>query len=85
MASSEENRLKLTDAQEKDLPALQKTVDERFDKLRNATQRKQLKSVYLVTSPPEYLFAQQPAQHMAIRGIGRDPGKCRRRASLPDA
>jgi Arylsulfotransferase (ASST) len=52
IASSEANRLKLTDAQKKDLAALQKVVDERFDKVLNAAQKKQLKSVFAPSGPP---------------------------------
>src|SRR5262249_46567664 len=46
MTSTEQNRLKLTDEQKKDLVALQKAVDARFDRLLTETQRKQLKTVF---------------------------------------
>jgi hypothetical protein len=49
MANPEQNRLKLTDDQKKDLVALQKAVDGRFDTVLTEAQRKQLKSVF---SPP---------------------------------
>ncbi|TMQ32848.1 MAG: hypothetical protein E6K70_16325 [Planctomycetota bacterium] len=51
MANSEENRLKLTDGQKKELAGLQKAVDERFDKVLNAAQKKQLKSVFAPSGP----------------------------------
>ncbi|HWY88915.1 MAG TPA: aryl-sulfate sulfotransferase, partial [Gemmataceae bacterium] len=42
----EQNRLKLTDDQKKDVTALQKAVDARFDKVLTEAQKKQLKSVF---------------------------------------
>jgi hypothetical protein len=52
MASAEQNRLKLTDEQKKDLAALQTTVDGRFDKVLTEAQRKQIKSVFSPPAPP---------------------------------
>src|SRR5262245_2216848 len=52
MSSGEQNRLKLTDEQKKDLAALQKTVDTRFDKVLSDAQRKQIKSVFSPPGPP---------------------------------
>jgi hypothetical protein len=46
MSSAQQDRLKLTDDQKKDLASLQKTVDEEFDKALTPAQRKQLKSVF---------------------------------------
>jgi hypothetical protein len=46
MASAEQNRLKLTEEQKKDLTALQGAVDGRFDKVLTEAQRKQIKSVF---------------------------------------
>jgi hypothetical protein len=52
MVSPEQNRLKLTDEQKKDLAALQATVDGRFDKVLTESQRKQIKSVFSPGGPP---------------------------------
>jgi hypothetical protein len=57
MSSSEQNRLKLTDDQRKDIAALQKAVDARFDKVLSEAQKKQIKSVLgtftrAVATPP---------------------------------
>jgi hypothetical protein len=52
MASPEQDRLKLTDDQKKDLVSLQKIVDEEFDKVLTPAQRKQLKSVFAPPGPP---------------------------------
>jgi hypothetical protein len=52
MAGPEQDRLKLTDDQRKDLASLQKIVDERFDKVLTRAQRKQLKSVFAPGGPP---------------------------------
>jgi hypothetical protein len=52
MASPEQDRLKLTDDQRKDLASLQKIVDEQFDKVLTQAQRKQLKSVFAPVGPP---------------------------------
>ncbi len=69
MAGPEQDRLKLSDEQKKDLTSLQKIVDERFDKVLTPAQRKQIKSVF---AP----FVPQPARPGPI---GRDgpahPGK----------
>jgi hypothetical protein len=46
MSSAQQDRLKLTDDQKKDLASLQKTVDEEFDKALTPAQRKQLNSVF---------------------------------------
>jgi hypothetical protein len=51
MAGPEQNRLKLTDEQKKDLAALQETVDGRFDKVLTEAQRKQIKSVFAPAGP----------------------------------
>jgi hypothetical protein len=52
MAGPEQNRLKLTDDQKKDVLALQKAVEGRFDKVLTAVQQKQLKSVFARPGPP---------------------------------
>jgi Spy/CpxP family protein refolding chaperone len=52
MTSAEQDRLKLTDDQKKDLTSLQKTVDEQFDKVLTPAQRKQLQSVFAPFGPP---------------------------------
>jgi Spy/CpxP family protein refolding chaperone len=49
MSNAEQDRLKLTDDQKKDLASLQKIVDDEFDKALTPAQRKQLKSVF---APP---------------------------------
>jgi len=46
MTSAEQNRLQFTDEQKKDLVALQKAVDARFDRLLTETQRKQIRTVF---------------------------------------
>jgi Arylsulfotransferase (ASST) len=51
MAGAEQNRLKLTDDQKKDMIALQKAVDGRFDNVLTEAQRKQLKSVFAQIGP----------------------------------
>jgi len=51
MTSPEQNRLRLTDDQKKDLVALQKAVDTRFDKVLTEAQRKQIKSVFAPSGP----------------------------------
>jgi hypothetical protein len=53
MSSFEKDRLELTDDQKKDLAALQKTVDGRFDTVLTDAQRKQLKSVFPSFGPPQ--------------------------------
>jgi hypothetical protein len=52
MPVPEQDRLKLTDEQKKDLAALQKVVDEQFDKVLTPTQQKQLRSVFAPGGPP---------------------------------
>jgi hypothetical protein len=52
MTGPEQGRLRLTDDQKKDLAALQKAVDVRFDKVLTEVQRKQLKSVFSPAGPP---------------------------------
>src|SRR5262249_509081 len=46
MAGPEQDRLRLTDDQKKDVLALQKAVDGRFDGVLTAAQKKQIKSVF---------------------------------------
>src|SRR5262249_23633436 len=48
-AGPEQNRLKLTDVQKKDVSALQKAVEGRFDRVLTAAQKKQIKTVF---APP---------------------------------
>jgi hypothetical protein len=52
MAGPEQNRLKLTDDQKKDVLALQKAVDGRFDRVLTAAQKKQIKTVFAPDGPP---------------------------------
>ena len=52
MAGPEQNRLKLTDDQKKDVLALQKAVDGRFDRVLTAAQKHQIKSVFAPSGPP---------------------------------
>ena len=52
MADPEQKRLKLTDEQKKALAALQKDVDDKFDQVLNAAQKKQLKSASAPGGPP---------------------------------
>ena len=52
MAGPEQNRLKLTDDQKKDVLALQKAVDGRFDRVLTAAQKKQIKTVFAPPGPP---------------------------------
>ena len=52
MTGPEQSRLKLTDDQKKDLVALQKAVDGRFDKVLTEAQKKQFKSVFAPLGPP---------------------------------
>jgi hypothetical protein len=52
MAGPDQNRLKLTDDQKKDVLALQKAIDGRFDKVLSAAQRHQLKTVFAPYGPP---------------------------------
>ena len=53
MTGPEQSRLKLTDDQKKDMAALQKAVDGRFDKVLTEAQKKQLKSVFAQGGPPQ--------------------------------
>jgi hypothetical protein len=48
----EQNRFKFTDDQKKDVVALQKAVDGRFDAVLNAAQKHQLKTVFSPPGPP---------------------------------
>ena len=52
MAPAEQNRLKLTEDQKKDVIALQKAVDGRFDQVLSAAQKHQIKSVFAPFVPP---------------------------------
>ena len=52
MAGPEQNRLKLTDDQKKDVLALQKAVDGRFDRVLTAAQKQQIKTVFAPPGPP---------------------------------
>ena len=52
MDGPKQNRLKLTDDQKRDVLALQKAVDGRFDKVLTAAQRHQIKSVFAPFGPP---------------------------------
>ena len=52
MAGPEQNRLKLTDDQKKDVLALQKAIDGRFDRVLTAAQKNQIKSVFAPLGPP---------------------------------
>jgi hypothetical protein len=49
MAGPEQDRLRLTEDQKKDVLALQKAIDGRFDRVLTEAQKKQIKSVF---SPP---------------------------------
>jgi hypothetical protein len=68
MTGPEQNRLKLTDDQKKDMVALQKAVDSRFDKVLTEAQKKQLKSVFDRSGPPR-------AYPGAGNADGPQPGK----------
>jgi hypothetical protein len=52
MTGPEQSRLKLTDDQKKDMAALQKAVDTRFDQVLTEAQKKQIKSVFAPGGPP---------------------------------
>jgi hypothetical protein len=52
MAGPEQNRLKFTDAQKKDVLALQKAVDGRFENVLTAAQKHQIKTVFSPQGPP---------------------------------
>ncbi len=64
MTSAERNRLKLSEAQKKDLTTLQKDVDDRLDKNLTAEQRKQVKgtSVFPGGPPPAPAVTNRPGQ-----------------------
>ncbi len=49
---AEQDRLKLTDDQKKDMLALQKSVDGRFDRLLTPSQKKQISTVFAQHGPP---------------------------------
>jgi hypothetical protein len=66
MAGPEQNRLRLTDDQKKDVLALQKAVDGRFDRVLTAAQQKQITSVFARQGPP----TRRPG-----RGDPQQPGK----------
>ena len=68
MTAAEQNRLKLTDDQKKDMVALQKAVDGRFDNVLTEAQKKQLKSVFATAGPPQ-------ANPGAVIARGPQPGK----------
>jgi hypothetical protein len=51
LTSQEQGRLKLTDAQKKELAAFQKEVDEKVDKVLNEAQKKQIKSTFAPFGP----------------------------------
>jgi hypothetical protein len=52
MAGHDQDRLKLTEDQKKDVAALQKSLDGRFDRVLNAAQKHQIKSVFSPQGPP---------------------------------
>jgi hypothetical protein len=52
MAGREQDRLKLTDDQKKDVLALQKAVEGRFDRVLTEAQKKQIKTVFAPPGPP---------------------------------
>jgi len=68
MTGPQQNRLKLTDDQKADLVALQKAVDNRFDKVLTDAQKKQLKSVFAPPGPP-------PGNVPGGNSDGPQPGK----------
>jgi hypothetical protein len=68
MTGGEQNRLKLTDEQKKDLTALQKVVDGRFENVLTEAQRKQLKSVFAPQGAP-------PGITGGPNAAGPQPGK----------
>jgi hypothetical protein len=68
MGTAEQNRLKLSDDQKKDLAALQKAVDTRFAKVLSEVQRKQIKSVFAPDGPP-------PGNPGAGNSVASQPGK----------
>jgi Arylsulfotransferase (ASST) len=52
MAGPQQNHLGLTDDQKKDVLALQKAIDGRFDRVLTAAQKKQIKTVFAPPGPP---------------------------------
>jgi hypothetical protein len=68
MTGGEQNRLKLTDEQKKDLTALQKVVEGRFENVLTEAQRKQLKSVFGPQVAP-------PGGFGGLNAAGPQPGK----------
>ncbi len=52
MAGADQNRLKLSDEQKKDVVALQKAIDIRFDRVLTAAQKHQIKSVFAPMGGP---------------------------------
>ncbi len=52
MASPDQSRLKMTDQQKKDVLALQKAIDVRFDRVLTAAQKNQIKSVFAPQGAP---------------------------------
>ncbi len=69
MSEFDQDRLKLTDDQKKDLAALQKIVDEEFDKALTAAQRKQLKSVFAgFSGPPQGVPSRNGPSGSALPG-----------------
>jgi hypothetical protein len=69
MTNAEQDRLKLTEDQKKDLESLQKIVDEQFEKTLTSAQRNQLKSVFAPFGPPPGVAAP------AGSGSSAQPGK----------
>jgi hypothetical protein len=69
MAVSEQNRLKLSDEQKKDLASLQKTADERFNKVLTEAQRKQIESAFAPFGPAPV------RPNLGGRGNPAHPGK----------
>ena len=68
MAGPEQNRLKLTDDQKKDVLALQKAVDGRFDRVLTAAQKHQIKTVFAPSGPP-------PGGPVPVPAILRSPAR----------
>jgi hypothetical protein len=68
LSSGEQSQLKLTTDQKKDVAALQKAVDARFEKVLTEAQRKQIKSVFSMFSPP-------PPSPVPMNPTGPHPGK----------
>jgi hypothetical protein len=68
MSSREQDRLKLSDEQKKDLASLQKIVDEQFDKVLTAAQRKQLKSIFAPGGQPPNIPGLSGSGGLALPG-----------------